>query len=94
VIWQKKEIEKILAGIDFKNLATEVIKGPNVLLKIFTKRELENAMNAEMTNNPGYEKHQAPIVKTSNNRNAAAARQLKLRQGMSPETASHNMNHR
>lgn len=55
---KEEEIEKLLSGIDFNNLTTEKIKVPNGLLKILSKRLLENAMNAEMTNHLGYEKHQ------------------------------------
>ena len=59
-------IEKLLDGIDFKNLSTEEISGPNGLLKMLTKRMVERAMNAEMTEHLGYEKHQ-PTEKNSPN---------------------------
>jgi putative transposase len=50
-------VEKFLEGIDFKNLSTEEISGPNGLLKLLTKRVIEKAMNAEMTEHLGYEKN-------------------------------------
>lgn len=78
---KKDEIEKLLSGIDFKNLTTEEITGPNGLLKIFTKRVLENAMNAEMTNHLGYEKHQAIYGKTSNSRNGKSQKTVKTEIG-------------
>jgi putative transposase len=78
---KEDEIEKLLSGIDFKNLTTEEITGPNGLLKIFTKRVLENAMNAEMTNHLGYEKHQTIYGKTSNSRNGKSQKTVKTEIG-------------
>lgn len=78
---KEEEIEKLLSGIDFKNLTTEEITGPNGLLKIFTKRVLENAMNAEMTNHLGYEKHQMSSGKTSNTRNGRSSKTVKTEIG-------------
>jgi putative transposase len=78
---KEDEIEKLLSGIDFKNLTTEEITGPNGLLKIFTKRVLENAMNAEMTNHLGYEKHQTIYGKTTNSRNGKSQKTVKTEIG-------------
>jgi len=78
---KEDEIEKLLSGIDFKNLTTEEITGPNGLLKIFTKRVLENAMNAEMTNHLGYEKHRTIYGKTSNSRNGKSQKTVKTEIG-------------
>ena len=78
---KEEEIEKILSGIDFRNLTTEEITGPNGLLKQFTKRLLEQAMNAEMTNHLGYEKHQAESGKTSNSRNGKSQKTVKTEIG-------------
>ena len=81
MVKKEDEIEKLLSGIDFKNLTTEEITGPNGLLKIFTKRVLENAMNAEMTNHLGYEKHQTTFGKTSNSRNGKSQKTVKTEIG-------------
>jgi putative transposase len=62
-------IEKLLDGIDFKNLTTEQIAGPDGLLKQLTKRLVEKAMNAEMTDHLGYEKHDVAEKRVSNSRN-------------------------
>jgi len=62
-------IEKLLDGIDFKNLTTEQISGPDGLLKQLTKRLIEKAMNAEMTEHLGYEKHETAEKRVSNSRN-------------------------
>ena len=56
-------------GIDFKNLTTEQISGPDGLLKQLTKRLIEKAMNAEMTEHLGYEKHETAEKRVSNSRN-------------------------
>jgi putative transposase len=78
---KEEEIEKLLAGIDFKNLTAEEITGPNGLLKLFTKRVLEKAMNAEMTNHLGYEKHHPDSGNTSNSRNGKSQKTVKTEIG-------------
>lgn len=78
---KEEEIEKIIAGIDFNNLTTEEITGPNGLLKQFTKRLLEQAMNAEMTNHLGYAKHHSESGKTSNSRNGKSQKTVKTEIG-------------
>jgi putative transposase len=47
-------IENILKGIDFTNLTAEEISGPNGILKQITKKVLESALNAEITEHLGY----------------------------------------
>jgi putative transposase len=51
-------IEKILNEVDFKHVSPEEITGKNGLLKQLTKRMLEKAMNAELDEHLGYEKHE------------------------------------
>jgi putative transposase len=65
----EEAIEKLLEGIDFKNLSTSEIAGPNGLLKQLTKRLVEKAMNAEMTDHLGYEKHAISEKQVNNSRN-------------------------
>jgi len=48
-------IEKLLEDIDFSKLKPEQITGESGLLKQLTKRLVEKAMNAEMTEHLGYE---------------------------------------
>jgi len=52
-----KIVDNLLKDIDFKNLTTEQISGPNGILKQLTKKILESALNAEMTDHLGYEKN-------------------------------------
>lgn len=65
----EEAIEKMLDGIDFKNLSTEEISGPNGLIKLLIKRVIEKAMNAEMVDHLGYDKHQVENKIASNSRN-------------------------
>lgn len=65
----EEAIEKLLEGIDFKNLRTEEITGPNGLLKALTKRVIEKAMDAEMTDHLGYNRYQSESKNGSNSRN-------------------------
>ena len=69
-------IEKLLDGIDFKNLSTEEISGPNGLLKMLTKRMVERAMNAEMTEHLGYERHQTTEKTSPNSRNGKSKKMV------------------
>ena len=65
----EEAVERLLDEIDFHNLTTEEITGANGLLKLLTKRVIEKAMNAEMKDHLGYEKHQVENKKTANSRN-------------------------
>ena len=54
---KEEELEKLLEGIDFKNLTAEQITGKNGLLKHLTKRVIEKAMSSEMDQHLGYAKN-------------------------------------
>ena len=51
---KEEELEKLLEGIDFKNLSAEQITGNEGLLKLLTKKIVEKAMSAEMDHHLGY----------------------------------------
>lgn len=78
---EKDQIEKLLDQIDFKNLKTEEITGQNGLLKQLTKRLIEKAMNAEMTEYLGYEKYDRQDDLTSNSRNGTSNKKVKTEIG-------------
>src|SRR5436190_21846683 len=62
----------------------EDIIGENGLLKQLTKRLLERAMAAELTEHVGYEKHDAAGNKSGNSRNGNSAKTLKGSFGTMP----------
>ena len=66
-------IDKLLAG--YKK--PEQIIGENGLLKQLTKALLERAMNAELTEHLGYEKHDPAGYKSGNTRNGKTSKKLK-----------------
>src|SRR5580765_7055992 len=68
-----KLIDKLLA--DYKN--PEDIIGENGLLKQLTKALLERAMQAELTEHLGYEKHDPAGNNSGNSRNGATTKTLK-----------------
>src|SRR4029453_12717995 len=68
-----KLIDKLLA--DYKK--PEDIIGENGLLKQLTKALLERAMQAEMTDHLGYEKHDPAGNNSGNSRNGATTKTLK-----------------
>src|SRR5258708_4721157 len=68
-----KLIDKLLA--DYKK--PEDIIGENGLLKQLTKSLLERAMQAEMTEHLGYQKHDAVGDNTGNSRNGKTAKTIK-----------------
>ena len=68
-----KLIDKLLA--DYKK--PEDIIGENGLLKQLTKALLERAMQAEMTDHLGYEKHDPAGKNSGNSRNGATTKTLK-----------------
>src|SRR5258708_35110650 len=68
-----KLIDKLLA--DYKK--PEDIIGENGLLKQLTKALLERAMQAEMTEHLGYEKHDTAGDNNRNSRNGATTKTLK-----------------
>lgn len=69
---QKDELDNLLDSIDFKNLSASEITGPEGLLKQLSKRMLERAMNAEMEEHLGYEKHQRNSDSITNSRNGTS----------------------
>lgn len=78
---EKDQIEKLLDQIDFKKLKTEEITGQNGLLKQLTKRLIEKAMNAEMTEHLGYERYDRQDDLTSNSRNGTSNKKVKTEIG-------------
>lgn len=73
-------IDKLLK--DYKK--PEDLVGENGLLKELTKRLLERAMSAEMTEHVGYEKHDATGDNTGNSRNGTSAKTIKGSFGTMP----------
>ncbi len=68
-----KLIDKLLA--DYKR--PEDIVGENGLLKQLTKAVLERALNAELSDHLGYEKHDPAGHKSGNSRNGKSSKKLK-----------------
>jgi putative transposase len=68
-----KLVDELLAG--YKK--PEDIIGENGLLKQLTKALLERAMNAELTEHVGYEKHDPAGYNSGNSRNGASKKKLK-----------------
>ena len=66
-------IDKLL--VDYQR--PEQIVGENGLLKQLTKAILERAMNAELTQHLGYEKHDASGYNTGNSRNGKSRKKIK-----------------
>src|SRR5437868_11104827 len=69
----KKLIDELLT--DYKK--PEDIIGENGLLKELTKAILERALNAELTDHLGYEKHDPAGYKSGNSRNGKSRKTLK-----------------
>ncbi len=80
----RDQIDKLLDEIDFKNLSTEEITGQDGLLKLFTKRIVEKAMEVEMEDHLGYEKHQRPQKSSSNSRNGKSKKTISTEIGNIP----------
>lgn len=78
---REEELEKLLNGIDFKNLTAEQITGKNGLLKILTKRIVEKAMTAEMDQHLGYTKHDSAGKNNGNSRNGKSQKTIITEQG-------------
>jgi putative transposase len=68
-----KLVDKLLA--DYKR--PEDLIGENGLLKQLTKAVLERALNAELTEHLGYEKHDPVGYKSGNSRNGKTSKKLK-----------------
>src|SRR5437763_453178 len=70
-------IDELLAGA----CTEEEIVGPGGVLAQLTKRLVERAMSAELTEHLGYEPHQEPPGGTGNNRNGSTAKTLASEHG-------------
>src|SRR5438445_865343 len=70
-------IDELLAGAR----SEEEIVGPGGVLAQLTKRLVERAMSAELTEYLGYEPHQEPPGGTGNTRNGSTAKTLATEQG-------------
>ena len=77
----EQDIEKLLEGIDFKNLTAEQISGEDGLLKLLTKRIIQKAMNTEMDHHLGYEKHDSIGRNSGNSRNGKSKKTLTTESG-------------
>jgi putative transposase len=73
-------IEKLLENVDFNNLSPDQITGKDGLIKQLTKRIIESAMNAEMKEHLGYEKHERKS-NSSNSRNGTSKKNVSTEVG-------------
>lgn len=78
---KEEDLEKLIDGIDFKNLTPEQITGENGLLKLLTKRIIQKAMNTEMDQHLGYTKHDPAGRNSGNSRNGKSKKNLLTDQG-------------
>ena len=69
-------IERLLEDVDFSKLTPDQITGESGLLKQLTRRIVEKAMNAEMKEHLGYEKHAPDGKGTGNSRNGKSKKTL------------------
>lgn len=81
---KEEELEKLLEGIDFKNLSAEQITGNEGLLKLLTKKIVEKAMSAEMDHLLGYSKHNPAGKNSGNSRNGKSKKTIITEQGEVP----------
>jgi putative transposase len=70
-------VDELLAGAS----SEEEIVGPGGLLSRLTKRLVERAMEVELTDHLGYERHQEPPGGTGNTRNGATSKTLSTEHG-------------
>jgi putative transposase len=68
-------IEKLLETVDFNNLSPDQITGKDGLIKQLTKRIIESAMNVEMKEHLGYDKHERKS-NSSNSRNGTSKKNI------------------
>ncbi|MBN2403918.1 MAG: IS256 family transposase [Spirochaetes bacterium] len=80
----EEDIEKLLEGIDFKNLTAEQLTGKNGLLKVLTKRLVEKAMTSEMDQHLGYPKHDPAGKNSGNSRNGKSKKSIITDHGSIP----------
>ena len=69
-------IKELLKDVDFKKLTPEQVTGKNGLIQQLTKKIIETAMNAEMTDHLGYEKNERSADKTGNVRNGKSPKKV------------------
>ncbi len=69
-------IKELLKDLDFKKLTPEQVTGKNGLIQQLTKKIIETAMNAEMTDHLGYEKNERSTEKTDNVRNGKSSKKV------------------
>ena len=69
-------IKELLKDVDFKKLTPEQVTGKNGLIQQLTKRIIETAMNAEMTDHLGYEKNERSTEKSINTRNGKSSKKV------------------
>ena len=70
-------VDELLAGAKTE----EEIVGPGGLLSQLTKRLVERALEVEITDHLGYERHQEPPGGTANTRNGSTAKRLVTEHG-------------
>ena len=70
-------VDELLAGAD----SEEEIVGPGGLLSQLTRRLVERAMEVELTDHLGFERHQEPPGGTANTRNGSTAKTLSTEHG-------------
>lgn len=68
-------VEELLKEFDFKNLTPDQITGKDGLIKQLTKRIVEKAMNVEMEEHLGYEKHER-TCESENSRNGSSKKRI------------------
>jgi hypothetical protein len=73
-------VDELLAGARTE----EEIVGPGGLLSQLTKRLVERALEVELTDHLGYERHQEPPGGTGNQRNGSTAKTLVTEHGPVP----------
>lgn len=74
-------IKELLKNVDFKKLTPEQITGQNGLIQQLTTRIVETAMNAEMAEQLGYEKHEKLLEPSGNYRNGKSSKRIKTNNG-------------
>jgi len=77
----EEDVDKLLEGIDFRNLTAEQITGEGGLLKLLTKRIIQKAMSSEMDQHLGYKKHDPTGRNSGNSRNGKSKKFLITDQG-------------
>src|SRR4051812_22192084 len=71
-------VDQLLSGYE----RPEDVTGPDGLLKQLTKRLVERAMSAELTEHLGYEHRGEPPVGSTNRRNGTSPKTVATEQGM------------